>query len=231
MITHDLGVIAEIADDVVVMYAARVAERGTVDEIFKEPRHPYTWGLFGSLPRLDRDVERLVQIVGQPPSLLMPPPGCRFHPRCPHAMPQCAVDGAAELKGAPKSPRPPRRVPARRGGQGARGCPAAGRFDGGGAMVMAEDLLVVENLEKHFPITRGLFFQREVATVKAVDDVSFTRQEGRDARSRGRVRLRQVDDGALHHAPARADRRARSSSRARTSRISSGGPCARSGAR
>jgi peptide/nickel transport system ATP-binding protein len=89
MITHDLGVIAEIADDVVVMYAAKVAEHAPVDELFKRPHHPYTWGLLGSLPRLDADVERLVQIQGQPPSLLHPPSGCRFHPRCPYVMNVC----------------------------------------------------------------------------------------------------------------------------------------------
>jgi peptide/nickel transport system ATP-binding protein len=89
MITHDLGVVAEVADDVVVMYAAEVAEKGSVDQIFKQPHHPYTWGLMGSLPRLDADVERLVQIEGQPPSLLRPPPGCRFHPRCPYVMNVC----------------------------------------------------------------------------------------------------------------------------------------------
>ncbi len=89
MITHDLGVIAEIADDIVVMYAAEVAEKGNVDAIFKRPHHPYTWGLLGSLPRLDTHVERLVQIQGQPPSLLRPPNGCRFHPRCPYVMDIC----------------------------------------------------------------------------------------------------------------------------------------------
>ena len=89
MITHDLGVIAEIADDVVVMYAAKVAEHAPVNELFKRPHHPYTWGLLGSLPRLDADVERLVQIQGQPPSLLNPPSGCRFHPRCPYVMNVC----------------------------------------------------------------------------------------------------------------------------------------------
>jgi peptide/nickel transport system ATP-binding protein len=89
IITHDLGVVAETADEVVVMYAARVAERGTVDEIFNRPHHPYTWGLLGSLPRLDTDTDRLVQIPGQPPSLLNPPRGCRFHPRCPYVMEVC----------------------------------------------------------------------------------------------------------------------------------------------
>jgi peptide/nickel transport system ATP-binding protein len=89
IITHDLGVVAETADDVVVMYAARIAEHGTVDQIFKRPHHPYTWGLLGSLPRLDSEADRLVQIPGQPPSLLTPPKGCRFHPRCPYVMPVC----------------------------------------------------------------------------------------------------------------------------------------------
>jgi peptide/nickel transport system ATP-binding protein len=89
VITHDLGVIAEMANDVVVMYAAKIAEHAPVDNLFKRPHHPYTWGLLGSLPRLDADVERLVQIRGQPPSLLNPPRGCRFHPRCPYVMGIC----------------------------------------------------------------------------------------------------------------------------------------------
>src|SRR5256714_75997 len=89
VITHDLGVIAETADDVVVMYAAKIAEQAPVASLFKRPHHPYTWGLLGSLPRLDADVERLVQIRGQPPSLLNPPRGCRFHPRCPYVMGIC----------------------------------------------------------------------------------------------------------------------------------------------
>ena len=89
LITHDLGVVAETADEVMVMYAAKVVEQGSAETIFKRPHHPYTWGLLGSLPRLDADVERLVQIRGQPPSLLNPPKGCRFHPRCPYVMTIC----------------------------------------------------------------------------------------------------------------------------------------------
>ena len=89
VITHDLGVVAEAADDVLVMYAAEVAEQAPVEKLFKRPFHPYTWGLLGSLPRLDIDLERLVQIPGQPPSLLQPPSGCRFHPRCPYVMDKC----------------------------------------------------------------------------------------------------------------------------------------------
>ncbi len=89
MITHDLGVVAEIADDVEVMYAAKVVEQAEVHDLFQRPQHPYTWGLMGSLPRLDANVERLTQIPGQPPSLLRPPAGCRFHPRCPYVMEVC----------------------------------------------------------------------------------------------------------------------------------------------
>jgi peptide/nickel transport system ATP-binding protein len=100
MITHDLGVVAEIADDVVVMYAARVQEEGEVRQLFHRPNHPYTWGLLGSLPRLDQDTERLAQIPGQPPSLLFPPRGCRFNPRCPYVMPICR-DVEPELAAVP----------------------------------------------------------------------------------------------------------------------------------
>src|ERR671930_1674495 len=88
-ITHDLGVVAETADDVLVMYAAKVVEQATVYDLFNRPQHPYTWGLMGSLPRLETDVDRLTQIPGQPPSLLRPPRGCRFHPRCPYVMEVC----------------------------------------------------------------------------------------------------------------------------------------------
>jgi peptide/nickel transport system ATP-binding protein len=97
LITHDLGVVAETADEVVVMYAAKVAERAPVDNLFTRPHHPYTWGLLGSLPRLDVEVERLVQIQGQPPSLLRPPRGGRFHPRCPDVMDVCR-DKVHELR-------------------------------------------------------------------------------------------------------------------------------------
>jgi len=90
LITHDLGVIAEVADRVLVMYAGQIVEEGTLDEIFYDPQHPYTWGLMGSLTRLDQaPPDRLPQIGGAPPSLLAPPTGCRFRPRCPHAFEKC----------------------------------------------------------------------------------------------------------------------------------------------
>jgi oligopeptide/dipeptide ABC transporter ATP-binding protein len=82
LITHDLGLIAELADRVVVMYAGRVVELADVFTIFNEPRHPYTVGLMNSLARLDAEQEWLQPIPGQPPSMIAPPPGCAFHPRC-----------------------------------------------------------------------------------------------------------------------------------------------------
>jgi peptide/nickel transport system ATP-binding protein len=91
LITHDLGVVAEVADRVLVMYAGQIVEQGSLDEIFYDPQHPYTWGLLGSIARLDEErAERLSQIAGAPPSLLAPPSGCRFAPRCPHAFEKCS---------------------------------------------------------------------------------------------------------------------------------------------
>ncbi len=90
LVTHDLAVVADVADRVVVMYSGRVVEQGTLDELFYDPQHPYTWGLLGSIPRIDRDRgNRLPAIAGSPPSLLAPPTGCHFKPRCPHAFHQC----------------------------------------------------------------------------------------------------------------------------------------------
>jgi len=100
LITHDLGVVAEIADRVLVMYAGRVVETGTLDQIFYDPQHPYTWGLLGSVMRLDRpSTTRLAQIKGQPPSLIAPPEGCHFRPRCPHAFGRCTEPPDLERRG------------------------------------------------------------------------------------------------------------------------------------
>jgi oligopeptide transport system ATP-binding protein len=82
MITHDLGVVAEMADRIAVMYGGKVVETGTVDEIYHAPRHPYTLGLMMSLPRITGEMKRLLPIPGNPPSLINRPPGCAFHPRC-----------------------------------------------------------------------------------------------------------------------------------------------------
>ncbi|MBA3808372.1 MAG: ABC transporter ATP-binding protein [Solirubrobacterales bacterium] len=91
IITHDLGVVAELADDIAVMYAGRIIETSSTELLFSQPQHPYTWGLLKSIPTLDgsRD-EPLVPISGQPPSLINPPSGCHFHPRCPYAQPDHA---------------------------------------------------------------------------------------------------------------------------------------------
>jgi len=99
MITHDLGVVADIADEIVVMYAGRVVERATSRELFYDPQHPYTWGLLGSIPRLDRPrPERLHSITGAPPSLINLPQGCKFRPRCPHAFEKCMEEPRLEQR-------------------------------------------------------------------------------------------------------------------------------------
>ncbi|MGI8802147.1 MAG: ABC transporter ATP-binding protein [Solirubrobacteraceae bacterium] len=90
LVTHDLGVVADIADRILVMYAGRVVEQGTLDELFYDPQHPYTWGLLGSITRIDGDRgARLPAIPGLPPSLMNAPKGCHFRPRCPHEFAQC----------------------------------------------------------------------------------------------------------------------------------------------
>ena len=99
LITHDLGVVAEVADRVLVMYGGKVVERGTLDDIFYDPQHPYTWGLLGSLTRLDQPrPHRLPQISGAPPSLLRLPTGCAFRPRCPHEFGKCKEVPGLEVR-------------------------------------------------------------------------------------------------------------------------------------
>ena len=89
IITHDLGVIADMAHDVAVMYAGRIVETGPTERIFARPQHPYTWGLLRSIPRLETPREQdLVPIPGRPPSLINRPSGCHFHPRCPYVRPE-----------------------------------------------------------------------------------------------------------------------------------------------
>ncbi len=100
LITHDLGVVAEVADRVVVMYAGRVVEEAALRELFRDPLHPYTWGLLGSVPRVDRArPDRLPTISGAPPSLLRLPKGCHFISRCPHRMPICETEPELRARG------------------------------------------------------------------------------------------------------------------------------------
>jgi oligopeptide/dipeptide ABC transporter ATP-binding protein len=104
LITHDLGVVAEFSDDVLVMYAGRGVERGTKGDIFYDPQMPYTWGLLGSIPRLDRPKpEKLHSITGAPPSLINLPAGCRFRPRCPHVFERCQEEPKLENRVDPPS--------------------------------------------------------------------------------------------------------------------------------
>jgi peptide/nickel transport system ATP-binding protein len=106
MITHDLGVVAELSDDVLVMYGGKAVEYGSAGAVFGRPEHPYTWGLLGSMPRLDRTrSDRLVPIKGTPPSLINLPSGCSFHPRCryadrTHGLSQTVVPEMVALAGA-----------------------------------------------------------------------------------------------------------------------------------
>ena len=177
LITHDLGVVAETAHRVVVMYAGRIVETAPVQEIFARPRHPYTVGLLKSLPRLDQEARRLVPIPGQPPAPSAIPSGCAFHPRC--------RIGAE---------RPPCREeePALRsvGSAGFAAChftdevgallaqsPEADGVASAGRKGPAEPLLVVDDLRVHFPIRRGLL-RRQVGLVRAVDGVSLTVHAG-----------------------------------------------------
>jgi oligopeptide transport system ATP-binding protein len=92
LITHDLGVVAEVADRIAVMYAGRVVEAGAVRQLYRHPAHPYTEGLLRSIPRVDQKGTELTAIAGSPPSLTHIPPGCPFHPRCPYARERCRVE-------------------------------------------------------------------------------------------------------------------------------------------
>ena len=182
IISHNMGVVAETADDIIVMYAGQVVEQASVDDLFERPEHPYTEALLASLPHLEgTDVRngRLASIPGRPPDLLMPPEGCRFAPRCPYAgIDDCAIvpPELREIRTGHwvRSAHPAVRARDHRGGSvmsGSEASTAAG--------VGSEPLLVVENLKKYFPIKSGLLFDRTVDYVRAVDDVSFTITQGR----------------------------------------------------
>ncbi len=107
LVTHDLGVVAEMADDVAVMYAGRIVEAAPTEILFSAPQHPYTWGLLRSIPTLERPREEpLVPIEGRPPSLIHPPSGCHFHPRCPYAQPDHARIDPASCEPRARGARP-----------------------------------------------------------------------------------------------------------------------------
>ncbi|MHB8491826.1 MAG: oligopeptide/dipeptide ABC transporter ATP-binding protein, partial [Solirubrobacteraceae bacterium] len=199
LITHDLAVVAELADEVAVMYAGRVVELAPAARVFAQPEHPYTWGLIGSMPKLTGPrLERLDAIGGAPPSPLHPPTGCRFHPRCPHALAECPqVD--PELEALADQPAhevacllaTERRRALWRAREGLGGqSPGAERAiaqpdrrtgddvtvqQGAGA---GAALLEVRGLAKHFPLTRGLMLRRTLGSVHALDGITFDVRRG-----------------------------------------------------
>jgi peptide/nickel transport system ATP-binding protein len=185
MITHDLGVIAGFADRVMVMYAGRPVETGTVDDIFYRPRMPYTLGLLGSLPRLDKaERQPLTPVEGSPPSLIDLPPGCPFAPRCPMKLGVCLeLEPALDLTRHPGHRAACHRHPEIE----EQNLTATDVFT---ATVAGEPpiarrprlerdaVLEVDNLVRRFPLTRGAVFRRTVGTVHAVDGISFDIREG-----------------------------------------------------
>ena len=245
LITHDLGLIAELADRVVVMYAGRVVELSDVYTIFNAPRHPYTVGLMNSLARLDAEQEWLEPIPGQPPSMIAPPPGCAFHPRCAfsHGRLVCRTDVPALRQigeGAAHHSRLPLRRGARGGARRRRSPPRRRRDDGGNgewlqspapdAPPTRDELLRVEGLVKHFPIKSGVF-KHTVGAVRAVDGVDLSVKKGETLGRRRRVGLRQDDARPHDHQAARADRRLDRLRRPRHHRVSAAARCGRSAAR
>jgi peptide/nickel transport system ATP-binding protein len=171
LITHDLGVVAGIADRVLVMYAGRAVEVGRVDDIFYRPRMPYTVGLLGSVPRLnDRAGGRLTPIHGRPPSALDLPAGCPFHPRCPIRRDICfasepqllAIDGSGHACACHFSAEVDGTVFA-----------AAADMPATPTSAPGEVVLRVRDLTKHFPIRSGGFIRRRIGDTAAVDGISF----------------------------------------------------------
>ena len=166
IITHDLGVVARYADRVIVMYAGRVVETAPARDLYKSPRHPYTLGLMASVPRLDGDTsQRLVPIEGAPPDLAQLPKGCAFAPRCRIATDRC------------RNERPPLEAVSPVHSKACFADVARQRPDAA-PQNATEEILRVSDLKVHFPIKKGILVQREVATVKAVDGVSFALKRG-----------------------------------------------------
>ncbi|WP_159798652.1 ABC transporter ATP-binding protein [Puerhibacterium puerhi] len=186
MITHDLGVVAGVADDVLVMYAGRPVEQAPVDELFARPAMPYTMGLLGAVPRPDRgENRRLVPIQGNPPSLVDLPVGCPFADRCPLVEDRCRT---AEPPLAPVPGRVDQRAACVRVDEiVAEGLtfedvyPVGEAAESGLDGVPREErevVLEVTDLKKHFPLTKGGFLRRRAGTVKAVDGVTFDVRAG-----------------------------------------------------
>ena len=188
LITHDLGVVADMADDVVVMYGGQVMERAPRRELFYRHHHPYTEGLLRSLPTAGRR-GRLTPIGGTPPSLITPPPGCPFAPALPVRVRRVRRDAAA----------PGDRPGAHVGVLAARTSPEPLKK----ALMTA--LLEVADVCKYFPVGRRRLFGAAPPSLRAVDGVSLEVGARRDARAGGGDRLRQVHAGPLHDPAVRPD--------------------------
>ena len=216
IITHNLGVVARYADRVNVMYAARVVEQGTADDVFHAPAHPYTIGLMRSVPRLDLPRgPRLETIEGLPPDLRSPPAGCRFAARCPYRIEACAADVRLAAV-APGHASACHRAAEIAAGTVAKAEPKAAAAARAHVESTAEPLLVVENLSKHFTVRApgAGFFSSAMATVKAVDDVSFHIMPGetlglvgesgcgKTTVGRAVLRLEEATSGAIKYAGA-----------------------------
>jgi peptide/nickel transport system ATP-binding protein len=181
LITHDLGIVAGVADRVQVMYAGRIVESAPVDEVFRSPRMPYTLGLLASLPRLDTDRrEPLVPIEGQPPSMVELEPGCPFEPRCPMAVVRCATEEPAlefEAGHAAACWRAGELIETEPDAAEVFGVTAPDAADAV-EVPEADVVLRVTDLARHYPLTKGTVLRRQVGTVRAVDGVSFELRAG-----------------------------------------------------
>ncbi|CAM5341616.1 putative ABC transporter ATP-binding protein [Streptomyces purpurascens] len=196
MITHDLGVVAEMADDLLVMYGGRCVERGPAEDVFSEPRHPYTWGLLGSMPRMDREeTDRLIPIKGAPPSLINLPSGCAFNPRCPYAdipkdnvtrtvRPELTEVGGGHWAACHMTQERRERIWTEEiAAEAVSDEKPVSEPDTSGATLTkdsaadGEILLKVTGLQKHFPIRKGLL-QRQTGAVRAVDGIDFEVRRG-----------------------------------------------------
>ena len=181
LITHDLGVVAEVADQVAVMYGGRIVESGPVQAIFEHPRHPYTVGLLRSVPRLDTVDTRLVPIIGQPPTPTALPTGCAFHPRCPigRHRPQCAEQDPA-LRAVGPGHSSACHFPEEVASLMADAEPKAAAVPRGPAPLevpTTAPLLVVDQLQVYYPIKAGVL-RRRVGWVRAVDGVNLAVHAG-----------------------------------------------------
>jgi len=171
LITHNLGVVAEFADRLTVMYAGRAMEEGPVEQVFAAPVHPYTIGLMASMPPLERRMVRLAAIPGVIPTGAAMPPGCRFAPRCAHAMPQCS-EAVPELRAVA----PGRASSCLRNGEFDPSLAIAGESPRGVAAAAPSDepLLTVDDLSKRFSVGGEGLLRRRAGVIHAVDAVSFS---------------------------------------------------------